>query len=104
MNTGTTSTTTTPSGNPFAGSENIESLEGRYSLVGRLVLFVVDWETGEKSIVVTDEQLVLNFTDDPNAEFLESITFNGKKYLLDGGQADLPNGEVLRVSNAGYQT
>lgn len=98
LNIGTKSQSQSASGFPFAGPENLGSLEGRYEVVGRLVRFVADYDTGERSIVVTDEQLVLNFVDDPEAAFVESITFNGETYTFGvAGEADLPNGQILNM-------
>ena len=98
LNIGTTSQSQSGSGLPFAGGETLDTLEGRYSAVGRLVRFVADYESGERSIVVTDEQLILNFVDDPDAAFVESLTFNGETYDFGPeGEASLPNGQFLNV-------
>ena len=104
LNIGTTSTTASASGIPFSGGEDLGALDGnRYTLIGRLVRFLVDWETGEQSIVVTDEQLRLSFVE--GEDFVQSITFNGRTYDFNSlGQSSLPNGQVLRVSDAGNQT
>lgn len=99
LNIGTTSTTASSSGIPFSGGEDLGALDGnRYTLIGRLVRFLVDWETGEESIVVTDEQLRLSFVE--GEDFVQSITFNGRTYDFNSsGESPLPNGQILNVSS-----
>ncbi len=91
---GTTSTTDSANGLPFATDMPSDGDFDNPATV-RLVRFVSDNVTGETTIQITEETFLIDITAPETEGFNGTITYNGETLTVVDGQATLANGQTL---------